>query len=71
VVKKAIAQRERGAVTHWVLIVRCPHGCRGGHIHGSGGPELRDDMGLRIAHCAARGRPDYRIVLPSLLGVIA
>lgn len=55
--------RQRGTLTHWLITVECPYGCRQPHVHGSGGPTLRANHGARSAHCRGRSQDDYTIVI--------
>jgi hypothetical protein len=56
--------RRRGVLTHWLITVECPNGCKRGHIHGSGGPTLRHDHGSRVAHCPGRLSDGYTVIIP-------
>lgn len=57
--------RKRRVLTHWLITVACPYGCRRPHIHGSGGPDLRTDHGSRVAHCAGRSVGGYTVIVPA------
>jgi hypothetical protein len=57
--------RRRGVLTHWLITVECPNGCKRGHVHGSGGPTLRHDHGSRVAHCPGHKGGDYTVIIPA------
>jgi hypothetical protein len=57
--------RKRRVLTHWLITVTCPYGCRRPHIHGSGGPDLRADHGSRVAHCGGRTVGGYTVIVPA------
>lgn len=64
---KVSPMRRGGILTHWLITVECPHGCRRPHVHGSGGPQLRADHGSRSAHCRNLDRSDYTVIVPAAL----
>lgn len=59
------AIRRRGVISHYLVSVQCPFGCKAIHTHGTGVPEISTNLGTRVSHCVNHLTDNqYQVIVP-------